>query len=243
MKRARVDHRDWLFVDCLRPSIHLTRVNGDACRIVPNTIPVYGVWLVVRMNVAHGIGPMMNTRWRRRHRRKGRAVAVGAVGHRDVRVRLAHESVGAVGWLQARRMRGPRTGYRLRRAELLRRHRRRRSEPSWRRSTVLPGERARLVQAWIDATNGRTSSRTERTRLHRRIGRLKELYLDGEIDRAEFQTRKGELSERLAALPTDDAEDRHVGDRLAGYLTDVATAWAATPDERNRLTARCSPTS
>lgn len=64
-----------------------------------------------------------------------------------------------------------------------------------------------------------------------KLDRLKGAFLDGDLDKREYQTRKAALADHLAALPSGD-----VGRRLAVYLADTASAWrAATPGERNRL--------
>jgi hypothetical protein len=36
-----------------------------------------------------------------------------------------------------------------------------------------------------------------------RLGRLKELYLDGEMDRAEYQAERATVADKLAALPAE----------------------------------------
>jgi hypothetical protein len=66
--------------------------------------------------------------------------------------------------------------------------------------------------------------------------RLRDLYLEGDIDGTEYRTRKAALIAELAALPSSDTPASGVGQRLAAYLADIALAWqVATPEERNEL--------
>ncbi len=77
----------------------------------------------------------------------------------------------------------------------------------------------------------------ERLRLTRRLGRLKQLYLEGDLDLAAYRERKAAVAADLAALPAGEGNpDEAVGRRLIGFLANLASAWkVATPAERNRL--------
>lgn len=101
---------------------------------------------------------------------------------------------------------------------------------------VPEGERGRMLAAWRHYQKRDTGGAVERARLRRRLDRLKELYLDGEMERAEYQAERSAVADKLAALPVDGDPARGVGDRLAAFLADVAGAWKlATPTERNKL--------
>ena len=72
--------------------------------------------------------------------------------------------------------------------------------------------------------------------MHRKLERLRVLFLEGDLDQAAYRVQKGDLQAQLAALPAERGNGEGVGRRLADYLANVALAWqAATPEERNRL--------
>jgi hypothetical protein len=76
----------------------------------------------------------------------------------------------------------------------------------------------------------------ERLRLRRKLDRLREVYLEGDLDKPAYQTQKAAISDRLASLPAGGDPDNAAGERLANFLADVSAAWrVATSDERNRL--------
>jgi DNA invertase Pin-like site-specific DNA recombinase len=97
-------------------------------------------------------------------------------------------------------------------------------------------ERGRLLAAWRYYQSRDTGTAAERIRLNRRLARLKDLYLDGEMDRAEYQAERKAVADALAALPTEGDPASDAGERLAAFLADVASAWkVSTPTERNKL--------
>jgi hypothetical protein len=97
-------------------------------------------------------------------------------------------------------------------------------------------ERVRLLAAWRYYQSRDTDTAAERIRLRRRLARLKDLYLDGEMDRAEYQGERKAVSDMLAALPAESNPESDAGEQLAAFLADVASAWrVATPTERNKL--------
>src|SRR5215207_9601843 len=101
---------------------------------------------------------------------------------------------------------------------------------------VPEDERGRLLAAWRYFQSRDTGTAAERIRLNRRLARLKEFYLDGEMDRAEYQAERKTATEALAALPAESDPESDAGERLAAFLADVASAWqVATPTERNKL--------
>ena len=101
---------------------------------------------------------------------------------------------------------------------------------------VPAAEREHLVRAWHLGQDRTTDAAAERERLHRKLERLKVLFLEGDLDQAAYRAQKGDLQSQLAALPAERGNGEGVGRRLADYLNNVALAWqAATPEERNRL--------
>jgi hypothetical protein len=67
--------------------------------------------------------------------------------------------------------------------------------------------------------------------------RLKELYLEGDVNKVDYQRQKAAITGELALLPTEGtAGDAGAAERLAGFLADVSRAWdIADPAERNRI--------
>ena len=60
--------------------------------------------------------------------------------------------------------------------------------------------------------------------------------MDGDLDRAAYQVRRGVLMGDLADLPAGGDPDSDAGRQLAAFLADLGQAWpVATPAERNRL--------
>ena len=101
---------------------------------------------------------------------------------------------------------------------------------------VPENDQTRLLAAWHHYRPKETDRAGERVRLHRKLDRLKELYLEGEIDRPTFQSQRSAVQDRIALLPSGQDQDDATGRRLADFLANVSRAWAvATPEERNKL--------
>ncbi len=101
---------------------------------------------------------------------------------------------------------------------------------------VPEAEQQRLIAVWRSFHSPSKDAATERRRLMRRLERVRELYLEGDLDKAAYQARRDALNAQLAALPAEGNASAAVGTRLAAYLADVASGWrAATPEERNKL--------
>jgi hypothetical protein len=64
-----------------------------------------------------------------------------------------------------------------------------------------------------------------RIRIRQQMNRLKELYLDGKLDKTEYQTRKAALPDELATLTPEGDPDNNAGQRLVSFLANVASAW------------------
>jgi len=101
----------------------------------------------------------------------------------------------------------------------------------------VPHERQeRLIGAWKRTQGGSASSEAKRRQLERRIGRLRELYLEGDLDRAEYQHRRDAIQRELDAVPQATLNSDEVADQLVHYLANLSIAWeVATSEERNRL--------
>ena len=92
------------------------------------------------------------------------------------------------------------------------------------------------MAAWLRQQGQSSDAKIARARVERRVARLKEVYLLGDMDPAEYQRRRADLLAARDALPLASATSEDVARRLAGFLADLPSAWAvATPDERNRL--------
>ncbi len=102
--------------------------------------------------------------------------------------------------------------------------------------TVEAVDRDKLLTAWRHYVGRDVDVAGTRARLQRKLARLKDLYLEGDVDKATFQAQKASLHAELAALLTDGGSDDGTAERLATFLADVSRAWTiATPEERNRI--------
>jgi hypothetical protein len=103
---------------------------------------------------------------------------------------------------------------------------------------VVPKERQdALVEAWRDVQRPTAANGSDRSGIEQKMERLKELYLEGDVDKRTYQFRRQELSDQMSVMPLDEGRNRDaVGTRLATFLADVSLAWsAATSEERNLL--------
>jgi site-specific DNA recombinase len=103
---------------------------------------------------------------------------------------------------------------------------------------VIPASaQDRLYSAWRCAQSRAVDVVAERMRCTRKLGRLKQLYLEGDLDEQQYREQKVMTAAALAALPEAQGNpDEAVGRRLVGFLADLASAWqVATPLERNRM--------
>ncbi|MEA2526460.1 MAG: site-specific recombinase [Thermomicrobiales bacterium] len=101
---------------------------------------------------------------------------------------------------------------------------------------VSPERKDSLMALWRRYADRAPDSRAERAKLERRLARLRDLYLDGDIDKGEYQAQRAKLTDQLATLPTDDDRTGTLGQRLAAFLANLSAAWTvATAEERNQL--------
>ncbi len=104
------------------------------------------------------------------------------------------------------------------------------------RFAVPESDQAVLLHAWRRSQSRSVDVAAERLRIRRKLERLKDLYLEGDLDQATWRTQRATLQEELATLPPEGDPDHEAGTRLAAFLRNVASAWqVATPEERNRL--------
>ena len=104
------------------------------------------------------------------------------------------------------------------------------------RFAIPANHQARLLAAWRHDQSAAVDTVAARLRLNHRLDRLKDLYLDGDLDRATYQARRATVSDELAALPAGGNPEDDAGRRLSGFLADVGSAWrVASPAERNKL--------
>jgi site-specific DNA recombinase len=105
------------------------------------------------------------------------------------------------------------------------------------RRFVIPDEgQCELVAYWQERQEQTGNTKASRKRIEQRLTRLRDLYLDGDLAKEEYQRQRAALQAQLALLPTDETPTVSAGKRYADFLANVALAWqAATPEERNRL--------
>ena len=103
---------------------------------------------------------------------------------------------------------------------------------------AIPQERREaLIQRWQELRGERQSTEAERARLERKAEQVKLLYIEGELEDAEYRRQRAQVAESLAAIPVDDLPSTEaVGRRLAQMLADLSEAWTlATSVERNGI--------
>jgi site-specific DNA recombinase len=93
---------------------------------------------------------------------------------------------------------------------------------------AVPDEqREPLIRPWRTARQRNVNAEVDRGRLERKPARLKDLYLEGDLDKATYHGRRAEIEDQ-----TTDA----VAMKLADSFADLSQAWEeATPEERNSL--------
>lgn len=101
---------------------------------------------------------------------------------------------------------------------------------------IATERRAKLLGAWKQGQSKNESGEAKHRQLAHQLSRLRDLYLDGDLDRADYQRRRDAAQRELDAMPVRTPDDDEVGNRLADYLANLAPAWkVATAEERNRL--------
>ncbi len=101
---------------------------------------------------------------------------------------------------------------------------------------IPESEHGNLLAAWRAFAQPRKSDLRDRYKLQQRLGRIRELYLEGDLTKFEYQDQRDRVESELAAIPDGLDTTDEAGRRLASYLSDVSIAWkVATPEERNKL--------
>jgi len=101
---------------------------------------------------------------------------------------------------------------------------------------VDPVRRKGLINAYMQGQQHDVSAEASRKRLRRQLQRLRDLYLEGDLNRMEYQDRRNDMQRQLDALPAPSSGNDEVAEQLAEYLGNLALAWNdATPEERNRM--------
>jgi len=105
-----------------------------------------------------------------------------------------------------------------------------------RRFVIPEGNQRELIDYWRERQEQVGNTTATRKRLDQRLTRLRELYLDGDVTKDEYQRQRADLHAQLARLPTDETPTTSIGKRLADFLASVADAWhVATPEVRNQI--------
>jgi hypothetical protein len=87
---------------------------------------------------------------------------------------------------------------------------------------ITEDQREPLVRAWSTARQRNIDAEVNRGRLERKLARLKELYLEGDLDKATYHGRRTEIVDQLASVPSIEEQAWDVvGRKLAEYLADV----------------------
>lgn len=77
---------------------------------------------------------------------------------------------------------------------------------------------------------------TQRALLHRKLIRLKDLYLEGDISKSDYLVQRNEVNAAISALPIDSDPDGPRGVESLEMLRRVAQVWVqATAEERHQL--------
>ena len=107
------------------------------------------------------------------------------------------------------------------------------------RSFHIPDDyREKILDIHRKMQNALSDTDSERTRLERRLDRMKELYGWGDITREQYLTERDAIHRGLQALEPIQGHDRNLSE-LARFLANVADAWnAASQEQRNKL-AHC----
>jgi len=106
---------------------------------------------------------------------------------------------------------------------------------------VIPAaDQTFLLAAWRRPQSRTVDVVAERLRLKRKLERLKSQYLVGDLGLAACREQKATVAGEPAALPEEEGNPGEaIGQRLVGYLADLAGAWhVATPTERNKIARR-----
>ena len=77
------------------------------------------------------------------------------------------------------------------------------------------------MRTWSRHQSTSVDSAALRTRIRQKMSRVKDLYLDGEIDKSEYQIHKAALDAELVILPAEGNADGDRGTLLLKYLAEL----------------------
>jgi DNA invertase Pin-like site-specific DNA recombinase len=99
----------------------------------------------------------------------------------------------------------------------------------------LPQDYREKMLAYCRDMETETGAEAEITARKAQLDRIKELYVWGDMGKAEYLAERRQLQAELAKLTAANAKPDYIG-RLAQFLQDLALAWeAADQEQRNRL--------
>lgn len=100
----------------------------------------------------------------------------------------------------------------------------------------MPDDFAEQIVAMHEASEAnKTGVERQRTTAENRLSRLQDLYLMGDISKAEYMAERDDLAAQIASL-SDSRDQSNVIARAAAFLRDLPAAWrAATIEQRHQL--------
>lgn len=102
----------------------------------------------------------------------------------------------------------------------------------------LPRDVERLVARIVAGTQGQDLAEARRTSLERRLDRLKDLYVAGDLDRAAYEERRGAIKSDLAAMPRPQPVDLARVESAVAMLRQASKVWERAPLDAQRDIAR-----
>ena len=103
--------------------------------------------------------------------------------------------------------------------------------------TIPDDEREQRIEEWVAGQKRNTTHAVERARLLTKLDRIRQMYMEAELDETDYRRLRVETEARLAEIPPDDVvTPKRVSKRLAALLANMAETWkVATPVERNAI--------
>ena len=96
----------------------------------------------------------------------------------------------------------------------------------------------RILEAHQKLQNAYPNTEREKEKLEARMGRIKELYKWGDIDKQQYIREKAEIQQHLRSLAPSESPTKSL-EKLAEFLANVAEAWEEANQERRNKLARC----
>lgn len=99
-------------------------------------------------------------------------------------------------------------------------------------------DQKRILAAQQELEKAYSDAEAQKERLERQLKRVRELYEWRDSSKAEYESHRDKILDELRSLTVPQQPAEHV-EKMAKFLADVPSAWAAaTPEQRNKL-ARC----